>query len=169
MHMAILKWILGIVGLLIAIVAFIALYVHQHDGPIEILAGGAFQSGEPHQGPEPDWTFIKDRDTVELQLLTPPTSRLLWVAVLDGELYIISSYMKTGYGKLWKHWPHHAEKDPRALIRVDGKIYKRTLDRLTAEELPQGLIEEFTGKYTVELDFETVSSDSAWVYRLAPR
>lgn len=42
------------------------------DGPIEIIAGGPFSSGQAYTGPEPDWSFVRDMPTVEFQLETLP-------------------------------------------------------------------------------------------------
>ena len=45
------------------------------DGPIAIVAGGPFTSGELVSGPEPDWSFVRDVREVEFQLLEPPRAR----------------------------------------------------------------------------------------------
>jgi len=167
--MASLKWVLGIIAAILMLIGGTALYVQQHDGPVEIFAGGPFRSGELIEGVEPDWAFIRSKDTVELQLLEPPASRLLWVVEYDNRLYILSSFMNSRYGKAWKHWPYQAEKDPRALMRVDGKIYPRRLARLAAEEVPQGVLDRFSEKYALEIDAAQIESGSTWMYRLTNR
>ncbi|GIS18370.1 MAG: hypothetical protein CM15mP120_02860 [Pseudomonadota bacterium] len=48
------------------------------DGPMGLVSGGAFSSGEV-VSTEPDWRFIKDYDTVEFQLLEPARSRTTWI------------------------------------------------------------------------------------------
>lgn len=151
-----------------ALIAAVLLYANGHDGPIEIIAGGEFQTGEVVEA-EPDWSEFKDHETAELQLLTPPQSRLLWIAVFDNKPYILSSFMNTGYGKVWKHWPLQAEEDPRALLRIEGKIYARELVRLDEAEVPDGVIDEFNHKYGLGLDREGITNGSTWVYFLAPR
>ncbi|MBW2390106.1 MAG: hypothetical protein JRG89_16985, partial [Deltaproteobacteria bacterium] len=55
--------LLGVGGLLIG--------ARFSDGPIEIIAGGPFTSGELVTGPEPDWSFVHDTQEVEFQLLEP--------------------------------------------------------------------------------------------------
>jgi hypothetical protein len=140
-----------------------------HDGPLEIIAGGPFKTGELVQGPEPDWSFIKDRPTIEFQLFDPETSRTLWVVVDNNKLYLMSGYMKTGFGKIWKQWPHYAERDNRALLRVDGKIYERKLVRLSGDSLSTGIAGEFNRKYNRVLTKEDIDSNSAWLYELAPK
>ena len=41
---------------------------------------------------------------------------------MDGQLYVWSGYMNSTVGKLWKSWPVQAEKDGRAVVRVDGVL-----------------------------------------------
>jgi hypothetical protein len=161
----------GLVGLVA--LALLALFVGARfaDGPLEIVAGGPFRTGELHRGPEPDWAFLKDRGTVEFQLLDPARSRTTFVMVHDGRLFIPSGYMTTWYGKLWKHWPYQAEEDPRAILRVDGKRYERTLVRL--EEGPDlaPVLAELSRKYGsgLEISPDLVASGNLWLFELAPR
>ncbi len=165
----ILKWFLILIGTVVVTILLFFGYMRFHDGPMEIIAGGPFTSGELYTGEEPDWTFVKDRPTVEFQLFEPETSRTIWIAVNDNKLYLISGYMKTGYGKIWKQWPHYAEKNNKALLRIDGKIYERQLIRLTAEDFNEGIAAEFNRKYNSGLGREAIASNSAWLYELAPR
>jgi hypothetical protein len=77
--------------------------------------------------------------------------------------------MKTGFGKIWKQWPHYAERDNRALLRVDGKIYERKLVRLSGDSLSPAIAGEFNRKYNAALTKEEINSNSAWLYELAPK
>ena len=108
------KSVLRILGALLAsiLVAIAVLLVGARfaDGPIAIVAGGPFTSGELQSGPEPDWSFVRDVREVEFQLLEPARSRTTWILVHEGKAYIPSGYMTTWWGKLWKQWPHEAEK-----------------------------------------------------------
>lgn len=165
----ILKWFLILIGTVVVTIVLFFVYMRFHDGPMEIIAGGPFKTGELVQGPEPDWSFIKDRPTIEFQLFDPETSRTIWVAVNDNKLYLVSGYMKTGLGKIWKQWPHYAEKNDQALLRVDGKLYERKLVRLTADDFNDGIAGEFNRKYNAGLTRDTIANDSAWFYELAPR
>jgi hypothetical protein len=165
----ILKWFLILIGTVVFTIVLFFVYMRFHDGPMEIIAGGPFKTGELAQGPEPDWSFIKDRPTIEFQLFDPETSRTLWVVVDNNKLYLMSGYMKTGFGKIWKQWPHYAERDNRALLRVDGKIYERKLVRLSGNDFSDGIAGEFSRKYNAGLTKEDIDSNSAWFYELAPR
>ena len=166
----ILAWLLGLIVTIVAILFAVYLGLRHHDGPMEVIRGGPFQTGElVTTNPAQDWQFLQDRMVVELQLVEPSTSRVMWLVVHDNRLFILSAFMKTKYGRVWKQWPHHAEKDNRALMRVDGKIYPRTLVRLDADAVNQTVIDEFMRKYQVELRKEDVASGATWFYELAPR
>ena len=67
-----------------------------HDGPLEIISGGPFKSGELSSTPI-SWDFIKDRQEIEFQTLDPTTSRTVWLGVIKGRLFLVSGYMNTGY------------------------------------------------------------------------
>ena len=41
--------------------------------------------------------------------------------------------MNSWWGRLWKQWPAEAREDPRAVVRIAGKRYERTLIPVTAE------------------------------------
>lgn len=141
------------------------------DGPLAIVAGGPFTSGETVTGPEPDWSFAHDVREVEFQLLEPPRSRTTWIIEHEGRIYIPSGYMTSWWGKIWKQWPHEAEKDGRVLLRIDGKIYERQLVRVPPSPLVAPLTAELSRKYMggAEVPPDTVASGYLWLFELAPR
>ncbi|MEQ8857508.1 MAG: hypothetical protein RIC56_02565 [Pseudomonadales bacterium] len=138
------------------------------DGPIGPIAGGPFDSGEPYRGSEPDWRHLADRDTVEFQLVDPARSRTTWILVQDGRLFIPCGYMNTEWGRIWKRWPVEAEVDGRALLRVDGTLYRRQLRRVRSGPLLEPLVEELNRKYAVGATADAVASGSLWLFELAP-
>lgn len=138
------------------------------DGPWEIIAGGPFTSGERHVGPEPDWSFVRDIPTVEFQLIDPPRSRTTWILEHDGRIFIPCGYMETTWGRLWKQWPLEAEKDGRALLRVQGKLYERRLVRITEGPDVAAVTALIAAKYRVPATVEAVTSGSLWLFELAP-
>ncbi len=165
---AILRWI-GY-GLL-AVVAALALLLFGarfSDGPIEIIAGGPFTSGETVTGGEPDWSFVRALDTVELQLQHPPRSRTTWIMEHDGRIFVPCGYMSTTFGKLWKKWPLEAEADGRAVLRVDGKLYPRHLVRLKSEPVVEAVVAELSSKYNVPATVAAVNSGALWLFELQP-
>ena len=105
----VLKW-LGI-GLSITVLAIGLFYTYMrlHDGPVEfvpwftISVGGPFRSGELLASPD-DWTFLKDREEIEMETLNLGTSKTIWISVVDGRMFVASGRRNTWIGQLWKQW-----------------------------------------------------------------
>jgi hypothetical protein len=174
-----LKWIARILGgaaaLVFATIAVVLIAARFHDGPfggaLEIVAAGPFESGEPHSGGEPDWSFLRDYSTVEFQLLDPPRSRTTWIMEHDNRIFIVSGYMNTWYGKLWKHWPAQAEADGRVILRVDGRLYERQMVRIREGDVIAPVLAEVSRKYLggIDVPVSEVTSGNMWVFELQPR
>ena len=139
------------------------------DGPNRLFSGGPLVAGELHAGPEPDWSFVRDIPTIELQLLDPPRSRRIWTTEHDGRLYVWSGYMGTAVGRLWKRWPVQAERDGRAVLRVDGKRYERRLVRIESGEILDGISAAIRDKYPSQVTRASVEAGGSWVFEAAPR
>jgi len=139
------------------------------DGPNRVFSGGPLVSGELHAGAEPDWRFVKDIPTIEMQLLAPPTSRRIWVAEFDGKIYVWSGYMGSTVGQLWKRWPVQAERDGRAVMRIDGTRYERELVRIESGPILDGISAAITSKYPSQTSRAVVEAGDAWVFEAAPR
>jgi len=167
--MKIFRW-LGMTLLTLAVVVSVALFGARFaDGPIEIVSGGPFSTGEKIVGAEPDWRFLNDKVTVEFQLEKPARSRTTWVVELDGKVYIASAYMTTSWGKIWKQWPLDAEKDGRAILRVDGKLYDRQMIRITEGPEVAPVLELLSKKYNLPSSPNAVDNGYVWLFWLAPR
>ena len=164
--MALLRWVLGIVvgvGVLVGLTA--ALVARVADGPVSILAGGPFTSGELVDVVQDDWSFATDVEEIELQLLEPPRSRITWIVVHQGSPYIPCGFLDV---PLWKQWPHEAEKDGRALLRHDGKLYPLQADRVTDARLHAELGQLAVAKYGYGGDGPPDPA-KVWFFRLSPR
>ncbi len=167
--------LLRIVGslLVVLLLALAALLVGARfaDGPVAIVAGGPFTSGELVSDPEPDWSFVGDLQEVEFQLVEPPRSRTTWILEHAGKAYIPCGYMTTWWGKIWKRWPIEAERDPRILLRIGDDIYERRLVRIEEGPVVAPLLAELSRKYAggSEIPMEAVTSNYLWLYELAPR
>ena len=132
-------------------------------------AGGPFSSGELVAGPEPDWSIARDATTVEFQLADPPRSRTTWIVEHEGKIYIPCGYMTSTFGKLWKKWPIEAEKDGRAILRVDGKLYKRQLLRVKDETVLAPVLELLGDKYGFPPPpVQDVKDGALWIFEMAP-
>ena len=139
------------------------------DGSDFVFSGGSLVSGELHTGPEPDWSFTNDIVTIELQLEDPPRSRTIWVGEHDGKLYVFSAYMRSAIGRLWKSWPLQAERDGRAVLRIDDKRYERQLRRIESGPILEGITASIADKYTYNISRELVRAGDIWLFEAAPR
>ena len=161
-----LAWLLLIVS---TAVVTAAVKQRSEDGPNRVFSGGPLTSGELYRGSEPDWSFVNTIDTIELQLVSPAQSRRIWTASMDGQLYVWSGYMNSTVGKLWKSWPAQAEKDGRAVVRVDGVRYERQLIRIEKGEGLGPLTTLMQEKYGSRATPEAIDSGDLWMFVAGPR
>jgi hypothetical protein len=163
--------VVGLIVVLLMGTAALLIGARFADGPLAIVAGGPFKSGELVTGPESDWSFVRDVREVQFQLLEPARSRTTWILYHDGKAYIPCGYMTTWWGKIWKQWPHEANKDPRILLRIGDALYERKLVRIKEGPAVAPLLEEMSRKYTEgrAIPMEAVTSDYLWFFELAPR
>lgn len=161
-----LAWLLLIVS---TAVVTAAVKQRSEDGPNRVFSGGPLVSGELYQGSEPDWSFVNDIDTIELQLVNPAQSRRIWTASMDGKLYVWSGYMNSAVGKLWKSWPAQAERDGRAVVRIDGVRYERQLTRIEKGEGLDRLTTLMQEKYSSRATPAAIDSGDLWMFVAGPR
>lgn len=176
----VIKWLGVVIASFVVLIGVAWGGMRMNDGPVEfwpwftISIGGPFRSGEVAPSPS-DWSFIEDLEEIEIQTLNPTTSRTVWVPVIDGQLYIVSGYMNSFIGGLWKHWPSYLEEDNRILIRVDGKIYEQRLERIMSGEITDQVMSKVVHKYFGAPDQvipgagEAVTTGSAWLFEVLPR
>ena len=93
--------------------------------------------------------------------------------IVDGEFFIVSGYMNSPIGRLWKQWPAYMEEDNRILIRDEGKIYEQCLQRVLSDpEKIVPVLAELGRKYlggNGELIPESeiaVTSGSVWMFEV---
>ncbi|MDP6416117.1 MAG: hypothetical protein QGG54_13985 [Gammaproteobacteria bacterium] len=139
------------------------------DGPNRVFSGGPLVAGDIHSGPEPDWSFVNQIPTIEMQLIDPPTSRRIWTVEHAGKLYVWSGYMDTTVGRLWKGWPVQAERNGRAIIRINGTRYERDLRRIQSGDELEGITAAITAKYPSQTTRAAVESGGVWLFEAAPR
>ncbi len=170
-----------VLGLMLAIALFL-IGMRFADGPYGFVAGGAFSSGERYLGPEPDWSFVKDRDEVEFQLLAPARSRTTWIVEHEGRIYIPCGFMNSTLGRWLKQWPIEAEKDGRAVLRIDGVLYERVLVRIKDGDQLPFLLSELGRKYlqdsaslsseeqeqALAAGLKQIADGSLWIFEMAP-
>ena len=171
-----LKWFGIVVLVLVLGVGIFFFGMRFHDGPLEIVSGGPFKSGELTEAPD-DWSFLTDRMEIEFQTIEPDTSRIVWLGVFDQRLYIVSGYMNTGYGKIWKQWPHYLVADDRIILRIDGKLYNQRLARLMDHPQLLEIMTIYGKKYgagggpgiTVEQLRAGLTSGDFWLFEVVDR
>jgi hypothetical protein len=157
--MRILRWLLYAIVALAIVVGVVALAARFADGPVGAFPGGPFRSGEFVEDAAVDWTPATDVPEVELE--SAGRSRTTWILVLDGEAYIPASLdFPPG-----KRWHLEALEQPDAVVRIDGRRYKRRLVRVDDEALRKRLIQVVGAKY----GRGPVRDESrAWFFHLAP-
>ena len=80
-----------------------------------------------------------------------------------------SGFMDTTVGRLWKRWPVQAERDGRAVLRIDGKRYERQLVRVESGPILDGISGAIRDKYSYPISRATVEAGDTWVFEAAPR
>lgn len=110
---------LGVV-VLVVLGAALVFGARFHDGPVAILPGGPLTSGDFVEAPVGDWGFATDLAEIELQLESQSTSRTTWILVRDGVAYIPCS-LSFPPGK---NWYLEAQRDGRAILRIEGRRYR---------------------------------------------
>lgn len=162
------------------------------DGPLnDIIPGGPLRAGALVSEADIDWAAVLDDAggiaIVELQLVEPASSR--WVGVMehDGQLYV-----PCDLGFMWgrfsgsqrrvlhliyifKRWHEDAQRDGRAVLRIDGKRYQRQAVRVTDPELLAALRLQLEGMARQMVapdplaDAPTEGPRDIWFFRMDPR
>ena len=157
-----------LVLILVVAIGALAFSARISDGPLGVFAGGPLVAGELGTGPEPDWSFTRGIRIIELQLLDPSRSRTTWLVEHEGKIYVASSYMASAIGRLWKQWPVEAERDGRAVVRIDGKRYQRRLVRIKTGSILDGVTAAINRKYGSTMTRAKVEAETVWIFELAP-
>jgi hypothetical protein len=93
---------------------------------------------------------------------------VIWIVSHDGKPYVVSGYMSSTIGRLWKRWPAQAERDGRAIVRVAGKRYERTLKRIKTGAVVEGVAAELRRKYGYTVTAADIEAGTTWLFELAP-
>ena len=150
------------------------------DGATVVFPGGEMVAGELHTGPEPDWSFTDDIFTIELQLNDPMATRRIFILESEGKIYVVSGYMKSFLGKIWKEWAFDADAgNDEGVLRVNNVRYPRKLVRIEEGDVLNGVAAKLLAKYSgvptpVSADaIATARADiedgNSWIFELAPR
>jgi len=77
--------------------------------------------------------------------------------------------MNSTVGKIWKSWPAQAERDGRAVVRVDGVRYERQLTRIEKGEGLGPLTTLMQEKYGSRATPAAIDSGDLWMFVAEPR
>lgn len=161
--MKVLKWIGIGLATLVGCVLLVALIARFGDGPLGPFPGGALEAGEWVDPTPTDWSFAADLREMDLQLEEPASSRRTWLVVRDGVLYV-----PCGLPNQLKRWPHQAQKDGRAIMRLDGKLYRVQLTQITEPTLHTAVAQDSSRKYGFEVP-EKADPETVWYFAVGPR
>ena len=175
-----LRIILQVIGVIILIplvtIVTLKLAKQDQDGPSILFPGGELVSGELHIGPDPDWSFTDEVFTIELQLVSPLSSRTIFIMESGGKVYIFSLYMRSFLGRIWKDWAFQADKgDGLAVARINGTRYERQLIRIKEGQVIDGVAVKLATKYgggtpeAVAAIRKSVMNGDTWLFEMAPR
>lgn len=134
-------------------------------GPLGPFSGGALR-GEVHGGAPPS-AEIGAHETVQLETSPDdPHSVNIWIADVDGKLYIATSLILGADDPRERAWVQNVEQDSRVRLRADGVVYLFDARRVEQEPERTDAFTKLVAKYEVELDEH---AQGAWIYRLDPR
>ncbi|MCZ6643659.1 MAG: hypothetical protein O7F71_18955 [Gammaproteobacteria bacterium] len=156
------------------------------DGPIEFLQGGPLRTGELVEEPVTDWSFGVGKST-EFELVGFGTSRVAGYIMHDGD-----AYMTCDLGFMWnrfegqqrlilnliyvfKRWHKDAVEDGRALLRIDGKLFKANFVKVVDPELDAVLrarLEDLAREYIAPAELGPPPAEEpndVWFFRMDPR
>ena len=187
----VLRWLkyFGVFVVALVIASIIAILITQRvsDGPIEFLQGGPFKTGELVEEPVRDWSFGEGKRT-EFELVGFGTSRVAGYIIHGG-----IAYMTCDLGFMWnrfessrqrwilnliyvfKRWHTDAVEDGRALLRIEGKLYKANFVKVHDPELNAILrakLEDLGRKYIAPQELGPPPTDppnDIWFFRMDPR
>ncbi len=141
--MKLLRWIAIVLGAFVMLVAAVAFGARFADGPIAVFPGGPFATGVWVEDPNVDFSFAADIEEIELESGVPPTSRTTWI-LLDGKQAFVPCSLGFPPGK---RWHTDALTNPEAVVRIEGKRYRRRLLKVEDDALAQRLAAAAQQKY----------------------
>lgn len=182
--MKILKIALQVIGFVVLIgavtIGTLRIQRSSADGATVVFPGGEMMAGELHTGPEPDWSFTDGIFTIELQLNDPMASRRIFILESEGKIYVVSGYMKSFLGKIWKEWAFDADEgNDEGVLRVNNVRYPRQLVRIKEGDVLNGVSAKLLAKYSgvptpvsaevIAISRADIENGNSWIFELAPR
>ena len=132
--------------------------------PLGPIPGGRL-SGEVVSSPVEDWSFASAVETIQLETRPDdPYSVNIWFVSEGRRIWVAS-----GGGDKSK-WAQNLSADPRARLRINGKVYERTAVRADEQAEQDEVLVLYQTKYTsVPRSPVAKDDDKAVVFRMDPR
>lgn len=95
------------------------IFLSRADGPVFVLAGGPFKTGEIVPLLALDWTALDAHHELEMEIVGAGSSRILWFSVHEGVPYVACDL--DCVGGILERWPQQVDQDARVVVRIDGR------------------------------------------------
>jgi hypothetical protein len=107
-------------------------------------------------------------------------TRRIFILESEGKIYVVSGYMKSVLGKIWKEWAFDADEgNDQGVLRVNNVRYPRQLIRVREGDVLNGVAAKLAAKYggaptpvsaaTIAATRANIEDGNSWIFELAPR
>ena len=130
------------------------------DRSLSCRVPGLWLKGEPVTDPVADWSFTDKIPQIKIQTQTPyllPHSVTIWCAVYNGNLYV-TSYRG-------RQWVEDIVRDPHVRLKIDGKVFDRTLSVVDDPAEKAAVLQAKGRKYP---QWKVPAVSAATVFRVNP-
>lgn len=113
-----------------------------------------------------DWSFAATAEQIQLETIGDDGaahSVNVWSGVVDGRLFIPTSLVRGSENPAERGWVKNALKQPDVRVRIAGKIFAGTIQRLPDEEYSVRVKQQILDKYGSEAG---TRSAQAWVFEI---
>ena len=108
-----------VVGIFVLATFLASRLIAHSDGPFFVLAGGPLRSGELVELADLDWQALDALSELEMEIVGEASSLTLWFSVYRDVPYVACD-LDCEDGEL-SRWPQQIARDPRVVLRIDGK------------------------------------------------
>ncbi|MCH7707157.1 MAG: hypothetical protein IH884_01625 [Myxococcales bacterium] len=162
MIIRLLSWLIRGVVFAAGVSVVLAVCARFADGPIGPFPGGTLRRGEIVEGEISDWSFVRRVSTIELQTNDPLLARRTWIIYHRGAVFVPCMFPQ------FQSWPHDLLLDDSVVLRIKGKLYKRSARRISNPVLIAVLDAEMYKKYGRSWA-EDGDDSNLWFFRMDPR
>jgi hypothetical protein len=135
-------------------------------GPVGPIPGGKLDG--PVITEFADWSFASTAEQIQLETIGADGaahSVNVWSGVVDGRLFIPTSLVQGAENPAEREWVKNALQHPGVRVRIDGRLFTGTAQRVSDEEYSEGVKQHILDKYASEAG---ARSAQAWVFEIDP-